>query len=163
MDFNNYHAGQQKNNQPAVITGTPPQKSAHLSTLDKGSAEINRSAIDQMLASKGVAIDKVLNFEVPDSLLVERVTGRLVHPASGRSYHEKFAPPKVSMTDDVTGEPLIRRKDDNADTLKARLSTFHSQTAPVIDYYKKQGALVNIKADNPFDKVKTAIFGALNK
>ena len=120
-------------------------------------------ALDQMLASKGVAIDKVLNFEVPDSLLVERVTGRLVHPASGRSYHEKFAPPKVSMTDDVTGEPLIRRKDDNADTLKARLSTFHSQTAPVIDYYKKQGALVNIKADNPFDKVKTAIFGALNK
>ena len=120
-------------------------------------------ALDQMLASKGVAIDKVLNFEVPDSLLVERVTGRLVHPASGRSYHEKFAPPKVPMTDDVTGEPLIRRKDDNADTLKARLSTFHSQTAPVIDYYKKQGALVNIKADNPFDKVKTAIFGALNK
>ena len=62
---------------------------------------------------------------------VERVTGRLIHPASGRSYHEKFAPPRVAGKDDVTGEPLIRRKDDNADTLKARLEAFHSQTKPV--------------------------------
>ena len=59
------------------------------------------------------------------------MTGRLIHPASGRSYHDKFAPPKVSGKDDVTGEPLIRRKDDNAETLKARLSAFHSQTKPV--------------------------------
>ena len=62
---------------------------------------------------------------------VERVTGRLIHPASGRSYHEKFAPPRVAGKDDVTGEPLIRRKDDNAETLKARLEAFHSQTKPV--------------------------------
>ena len=62
---------------------------------------------------------------------VERVTGRLIHPASGRSYHDKFAPPKVPGKDNVTGEPLIRRKDDNAETLKARLSAFHSQTKPV--------------------------------
>ena len=62
---------------------------------------------------------------------VDRVTGRLIHPASGRSYHEKFAPPKTPGKDDVTGEPLIRRKDDNAETLKARLSAFHSQTKPV--------------------------------
>ena len=62
---------------------------------------------------------------------VERVTGRLIHPASGRSYHEKFAPPKTPGKDDVTGEPLIKRKDDNAETLKARLSAFHSQTKPV--------------------------------
>ena len=62
---------------------------------------------------------------------VERVTGRLIHPASGRSYHDKFAPPKVPGKDDVTGEPLIRRKDDNAETLKARLSAFHLQTKPV--------------------------------
>ena len=64
-------------------------------------------------------------------LQVERVTGRLVHPASGRSYHEKFAPPKKPGVDDVTGEPLIRRKDDNADTLKKRLSAFHAETMPV--------------------------------
>ena len=65
------------------------------------------------------------------ALQVERVTGRLIHPASGRSYHEKFAPPKKPGVDDITGEPLIRRKDDNAETLKSRLSAFHTQTTPV--------------------------------
>jgi hypothetical protein len=62
---------------------------------------------------------------------VERVTGRWIHPGSGRSYHTKFAPPKVPGRDDITGEPLIQRKDDNADTLKARLAAFHAQTTPV--------------------------------
>lgn len=62
---------------------------------------------------------------------VERVTGRWIHPASGRSYHEKFAPPKVPGRDDVTGEPLVQRRDDNADTLKNRLQAFHAQTKPV--------------------------------
>lgn len=62
---------------------------------------------------------------------MERITGRWVHPASGRSYHERFAPPKTPGVDDVTGEPLVRRKDDNAETLKSRLSAFHAQTAPV--------------------------------
>jgi adenylate kinase len=87
--------------------------------------------LDEMLAHRGTAIDKVLSFNVPDSVLVERVTGRWVHPASGRSYHTKFAPPRVPGTDDQTGEPLIQRKDDNAETLKSRLSAFHAQTAPV--------------------------------
>jgi adenylate kinase len=87
--------------------------------------------LDEMLSRRGTAIDKVLNFQVPDAVLVERVTGRWVHPASGRSYHTKFAPPRVPGTDDATGEPLIQRKDDNADTLKSRLAAFHAQTAPV--------------------------------
>ena len=67
----------------------------------------------------------------PCTTQVERVTGRWIHPASGRSYHEKFAPPRTPGVDDVTGEPLVKRKDDNADTLKARLAAFHAQTAPV--------------------------------
>lgn len=62
---------------------------------------------------------------------VERVTGRWIHPASGRSYHEKFAPPRTPGVDDVTGEQLVKRKDDNADTLKSRLAAFHAQTRPV--------------------------------
>ena len=62
---------------------------------------------------------------------VERITGRWIHPASGRSYHEKFAPPKQKGKDDVTGEPLIQRKDDNADTLKKRLEAYHRDTVPV--------------------------------
>jgi len=67
----------------------------------------------------------------PVNLQVERVVGRLVHPSSGRSYHERFAPPKKAGVDDVTGEPLVKRKDDNAETLKARLTAFHQQTTPV--------------------------------
>eukprot|EP00192_Tetraselmis_astigmatica_P018440 CAMPEP_0117682898 /NCGR_PEP_ID=MMETSP0804-20121206/20000_1 /TAXON_ID=1074897 /ORGANISM="Tetraselmis astigmatica, Strain CCMP880" /LENGTH=226 /DNA_ID=CAMNT_0005493231 /DNA_START=88 /DNA_END=764 /DNA_ORIENTATION=+ len=101
--------------------------------------------LDDMLKAKGAGIDRVLSFDVPDSLLVERVCGRLVHPGSGRSYHEKFAPPKVAGQDDITGEPLIRRKDDNPETLKARLATFHAETSPVINYYKDK--VVHIKAD----------------
>ena len=68
--------------------------------------------LDEMLGAKGVAIDSVLNFEVPDEVLVERVEGRWIHQASGRSYHTKFAPPKVPGKDDFTGEPLMKRKDD---------------------------------------------------
>ena len=88
--------------------------------------------LDEMLTSRGTEVDKVLSFEVPDSLLVERVTGRWIHPGSGRSYHEKFAPPKTPGLDDMTGEPLIKRKDDNAETIKTRLAAFHAQTAPVL-------------------------------
>lgn len=92
---------------------------------------IQAEKLDSMLAARGTQIDKVLNFNVPDSVLVERVTGRWVHPASGRSYHTSFAPPRVPGLDDVTGEPLVQRKDDNAETLKSRLAAFHQQTAPV--------------------------------
>ncbi len=80
---------------------------------------------------------------------VERVIGRLVHPASGRSYHEKFAPPKVPGIDDITGEPLVKRKDDNAETLKARLSAFHSQTQPVGEICLQS----RLSCDGPFNYV----------
>jgi adenylate kinase len=117
--------------------------------------------LDEMLAKRGQNIDKVLNFSVPDSLLVERVTGRWVHPASGRSYHEKFAPPKIPGVDDITGEPLVKRKDDNAETLKSRLAAFHAQTAPVINHYKDK--IVNIKADKSQENVADQIHKALAK
>lgn len=101
---------------------------------------VQAEKLDEMLAKRGQKINHVLDFQVPDSLLVERVIGRLIHPGSGRSYHEKFAPPKVPGVDDITGEPLIRRKDDNAETLKARLAAFHAQTAPVIQHYEDRVA-----------------------
>ncbi|KAF9600854.1 hypothetical protein IFM89_013450 [Coptis chinensis] len=87
--------------------------------------------LDEMLARQGTKIDKVLNFAIDDAILEERITGRRVHPSSGRSYHTKFAPPKVPGVDDVTGEPLIQRKDDNAAVLRSRLEAFHKQTEPV--------------------------------
>ncbi|GLC34677.1 Adenylate kinase [Pleodorina starrii] len=120
---------------------------------------VQAKKLDEMLAKRGQSIDKVLNFMVPDQLLVERVTGRWVHPASGRSYHEKFAPPKVAGVDDLTGEPLIKRKDDNADTLKARLGAFHSQTTPVIEHYAAK--VVALKADRPQDEVAASIASAM--
>jgi adenylate kinase len=117
--------------------------------------------LDEMLSKRGQSIDNVLDFVVPDSLLVERVTGRWVHPSSGRSYHEKYAPPKVAGIDDITGEPLIKRKDDNAETLKSRLAAFHAQTAPVIEYYRKK--VVQIKADRPQEQVADQIHKALGQ
>ncbi len=115
--------------------------------------------LDEMLARRGQSIDRVLNFSVPDATLVDRVVGRLIHPASGRSYHEKFAPPKAAGVDDVTGEPLVRRADDNAETLKARLAAFHAQTAPVVDYFKRR--VVTIRGDRPQEAVAEAVRKAL--
>ena len=117
--------------------------------------------LDEMLAAKGVSIDAVLNFEVPDEVLVERVEGRWIHPASGRSYHTKFAPPKVEGKDDFTGEPLIKRKDDNAETLKSRLQAFHTQTQPVIDYYAIAKKVTEIHANKPASDVEVQIAAAL--
>lgn len=92
-----------------------------------------------MLQARNQKLQHAVELQIDDALLVARITGRLVHPASGRSYHTTFNPPKKAMTDDVTGEPLIQRSDDNADALKKRLATYHSQTAPVVDYYRKTG------------------------
>ena len=77
--------------------------------------------LDQMLAEQGRPLEKAVELKVDDELLVARITGRLVHPPSGRSYHTLFNPPKKEMTDDITGEALVQRSDDNADALKKRL------------------------------------------
>jgi len=114
-------------------------------------------ALDKMLTAQKTKIDAVINFEIKDELLIERIAGRLTHTASGRSYHVKFAPPKVAGKDDVTGEPLIQRADDKPEAVSARLKTFWAQTAPVLDYYKKTGTLRTIDADQAIEKVFTAI------
>lgn len=110
-----------------------------------------------MLAEENTQVDKVVNFNVPDSILVERISGRRVHVASGRSYHTKFNPPKVAGKDDITGEPLIQRKDDNVETLGARLTAFHQQTQPVIDFYRQQGKLAEVEANTNMTSVTEQI------
>ncbi|KAK3216685.1 hypothetical protein GRF29_1g660897 [Pseudopithomyces chartarum] len=102
--------------------------------------------LDDMLAASNKPLAHAVELQIDDALLVARITGRLVHPASGRSYHKIFNPPKLEMKDDVTGEPLIQRSDDNAETLKKRLSTYHAQTAPVVSYYQKTGIWAPIDA-----------------
>lgn len=83
----------------------------------------------------GVAIDYVLEIDVPDSAIVERMSGRRIHPSSGRSYHVKFNPPKVEGKDDVTGEDLIQRDDDKEETVQKRLAVYHDQTEVLLNYY----------------------------
>lgn len=95
--------------------------------------------LDGMLEEKKQKLMHAVELQIDDGLLVSRITGRLIHPASGRSYHKVFNPPKEPMKDDATGEPLIQRSDDNADTLKKRLVTYHAQTSPVVSYYQKTG------------------------
>ncbi|KAL1583032.1 adenylate kinase [Cladosporium halotolerans] len=102
--------------------------------------------LDGMLIAKKQPLKHAIELQIADELLVARITGRLVHPASGRSYHKIFNPPKASMTDDVTGEPLIQRSDDNEATLRKRLGTYHEQTGPVVDYYRKTGIWKKIDA-----------------
>lgn len=112
-----------------------------------------------MLALKSQKLKYAIELQIDDALLVARITGRLIHPASGRSYHKIFNPPKSDMTDDVTGEPLIQRSDDNADTLKKRLATYHAQTTPVVDYYRKTGIWRGIDASQEPGQVWKSLLG----
>jgi adenylate kinase len=85
----------------------------------------------------GVPIDYVLEIDVPDAAIIERMSGRRMHPASGRTYHVKFNPPKVAGKDDVTGDELIQRADDGEETVRKRLEIYHAQTKPLVAYYKR--------------------------
>lgn len=111
--------------------------------------------LDDLLAEEGNSIDAVINLAVDDSILLKRVEGRLIHSPSGRSYNIYFNPPKVEGKDDVTGEPLTKRKDDNAEQLATRLEEFHSKTKPVLDYYRTK--TVDIKADDEMNNVTNSI------
>jgi adenylate kinase len=89
------------------------------------------------MKSAGVHIDYVVEIAVPDEEIIQRMSGRRVHPASGRTYHVKFNPPKAADKDDLTGEPLILRQDDQPETVKERLHVYHAQTQPLIEYFSK--------------------------
>lgn len=107
---------------------------------------VQAEKLDDLLEKRKTGLDAVVEFGIDDSLLVRRITGRLIHQASGRSYHEEFHPPKVSMTDDVTGEPLMRRSDDNAAALVKRLEAYHQQTKPLAEYYALRGLHFKVDA-----------------
>jgi adenylate kinase len=100
---------------------------------------------DAMKAA-GVKLDLVLEIDVPDSAIIDRMSGRRVHPASGRTYHVKNNPPKVDGQDDVTGEPLIQREDDREEIVRKRLVTYHEQTEPLVEYYTKWSATGDAQA-----------------
>ncbi len=87
------------------------------------------------LKDAGIKLDYVVEIDVPSEDIIERMSGRRIHPESGRSYHVKFNPPKVDGKDDVTGEPLIQRDDDKEETVRKRLDVYQEQTRPLVDYY----------------------------
>src|SRR5437899_4317190 len=89
----------------------------------------------EAMKKAGVALDYVLEIDVPDDEIIERMSGRRSHPASGRTYHAKFNPPRVEGKDDVTGEPLIQRDDDREETVLKRLEVYAAQTRPLVEYY----------------------------
>ncbi|RKP10128.1 adenylate kinase-domain-containing protein [Thamnocephalis sphaerospora] len=113
--------------------------------------------LDEMLEQRGQQLDHAVELAIDDALLVSRITGRLIHAPSGRSYHREFNPPRVPNRDDVTGEPLMQRPDDNAETLKKRLATYHKQTTPVVGYYQKRGIWRRVDAS----KSPAAVWGTL--
>ncbi len=100
----------------------------------------------EAMKEAGVPLDVVLEIDVPDEEIIERMSGRRVHVASGRTYHVKFNPPKVAGKDDVTGEDLIQRDDDAEATVRKRLDVYHAQTKPLVDYYTSWAASGDAKA-----------------
>jgi len=100
----------------------------------------------EAMRSGNLRVDSVLEIDVPDEEIIARMAGRRVHPASGRSYHVMFNPPKVADRDDVTGEPLIQRDDDREETVRKRLQIYRAQTRPLIDYYESWAASGDARA-----------------
>ena len=91
----------------------------------------------EAMKQAGVKLDYVLEIDVPFDAIIERMSGRRSHPASGRTYHVKFNPPKVADQDDVTGEPLVQRDDDKEETVRKRLQVYNDQTRPLVSYYSE--------------------------
>jgi adenylate kinase len=117
----------------------------------------------------GVAIDYVLEIDVADEEIIDRMSGRRVHPASGRTYHVRFNPPRVEGKDDLTGDDLVQRDDDREDTVRRRLAVYHSQTKPLLDYYRNWAASGDpqaprcrrIAGKGSVEEIREAAFAAL--
>lgn len=120
------------------------------------------------LDDAGVHLDVVVDMDGEDAVIIERLSGRLSHPPSGRTYHVKFSPPKVAGRDDVTGDELIRRPDDKEETVRQRLDVYRRQTAPLKSYYQQADAdkrlrYVNVAADGDIDEVQAALIRQLQQ
>ena len=124
----------------------------------------------EALKDQGVSIDAVVEIDVDDEEIIKRMSGRRVHPASGRTYHVVFNPPKQEGKDDATGEPLVQRDDDKEETVRQRLKVYHDQTEPLIGYYSRwaeQGGAgapryIRIAGVGKVEEIRDAVFAALS-
>lgn len=122
----------------------------------------------EALGQLGVKVDGVVELKVPDEAIVNRMSGRRVHPRSGRTYHLVYNPPRNSGVDDETGEPIIQRIDDKEETVRHRLTVYHQQTSPLVDFYRQQatqGKLTYIEVDGngTLDGIRDSISVELGK
>ena len=122
----------------------------------------------EAMQAAGVELDAVVEIDVPDAVILERMSGRRVHLASGRTYHVSFNPPKVAGKDDVTGEDLIQRDDDQEETVKNRLHVYHEQTAVLIGFYGNLGGsnapkYIKVDGTQPVETVKETVLAALGQ
>jgi len=123
----------------------------------------------EAMKQAGVGIDYVVEIDVPDEAIVERMSGRRSHPASGRTYHVTFNPPKVAGKDDITGEDLVQREDDKEETVQKRLQVYHEQTKQLVGYYSdwaKSGIsgapkYVKVNGLGDMEKIRDNIFAQL--
>ncbi|HEU0234098.1 MAG TPA: adenylate kinase [Gallionella sp.] len=123
----------------------------------------------QAMKDAGIPIDYVVEIEVADSEIIKRMSGRRVHPASGRTYHVVFNPPKVAGKDDLTGEDLVQRPDDAEDTVIKRLNVYHDQTKPLVEYYSawaksgdaKAPKCLNVPGVGSVENIRDQVFAAL--
>lgn len=114
----------------------------------------------------GITLDYVIEIKVPDEVIIERLCGRRIHPASGRTYHVTHSPPKVSGVDDETGESLIQRDDDQEEVVRHRLQVYREQTAPLVEFYRHLDTVgktnyIQVNGDQDLEQVKQAILASL--
>ncbi len=136
---------------------------------------VQAKELDKMLAEEGASVTKVVELQVPDEVLEERICGRWIHKKSGRSYHVKYAPPKSmkkdgdgnpipeSMKDDETGEALMQRPDDTASALVKRLKGYHGETVPILKHYAPDGIVSEVNANQGMDGVWGEVLTALKR
>jgi adenylate kinase len=120
-------------------------------------------ALDRLLAERGLRLDAVVEFEVDDEALVERISGRFACAKCGANYHDRFRPTKTREVCDVCGSTeFVRRQDDNAKTVRARLDAYHAQTAPLLPYYRNKGLLVSVDGMAEIDRVTDQLFKTID-
>ncbi len=115
------------------------------------------------MEDSGIAVDKVVHFDVPDDVIVARTSGRWIHRASGRTYHTIFAPPKVAEKDDATGEPLIQRPDDRKEVVVKRLQVYHNEVDPIKDYYTAKGVFAAVNGNRKMEHVRKSLAAIFDK
>lgn len=123
----------------------------------------------EAMRENSIDVDYVVEIDVPDQVIIDRLGGRRVHPGSGRVYHTVYNPPEVADTDDVTGEPLVHREDDQAETVQKRLNVYHDQTSPLVEFYSSWAntgdseapQYVKVSGAGSVDDIKNSIAGAL--